>query len=82
MIYWLTNMAASSDRFYYEDADAKVTPAGSTSLPPGLANFAKDFQSIRPLAERDHNNIVSWNVYESGNHQVRQDAPDLLIAGL
>ena len=29
-------------------------------MPLGLASFAYDFQSIRPLAERDHANIVSW----------------------
>ncbi|MEU8157143.1 hypothetical protein AB0B94_26080 [Micromonospora sp. NPDC048986] len=32
------------------------------------ANLARDFQSIRPIAERDHKNIVSWHVYDKGNH--------------
>src|SRR5207237_6955232 len=53
MIYWLTNTAASSARFYYEDAHAQDVPTEPTTVPLGLANFANDFQSIRPFAERD-----------------------------
>ena len=88
MIYWLTNTAASSARFYYEDAEAvpptqKVNGRGTVALPPttvplGLANFAYDFASIRPLAERDHKNIVSWHTYDRGSHFAAHDAPDLL----
>ncbi|MFI7153521.1 epoxide hydrolase family protein [Nonomuraea sp. NPDC050022] len=79
MIYWLTNTAASSARLYYEDFHAEGKPAEPTTVPLGLANFAWDFQSIRPFAERDHKNIVSWNVYDTGSHFAAHDAPDLLI---
>jgi epoxide hydrolase len=78
-IYWLTNTAASSARLYYEDAHATDVPTGPTTVPLGLANFAFDFQSIRPFAERDHKNIVSWHVYDSGGHNATQMTPDLLI---
>jgi len=78
MIYWLTNTSASSARLYYEDAHADA-PTEPTTVPLGLANFANDFQSIRPFAERDHKNIVSWNVYDRGSHFAAHDAPDLLI---
>jgi epoxide hydrolase len=71
----LTNTAASSARFYYENAHAQNGPTG----PLGLANFADNFQAIRPCAERDHANIVSWNFYDRGNHFATQTAPDLLI---
>ncbi|WP_354643042.1 epoxide hydrolase family protein [Kitasatospora camelliae] len=81
MIYWLTNTAASSARFYYEDAHAEQ-PTEPTTVPLGLANFAYDFQSIRPLAERDHKNIVSWNTYDRGSHFAAHDAPDLLVADI
>jgi len=50
-----------------------------TTVPLGLANFAWDFQSIRTFAERDHHNIVSWNVYDRGSHFAAHDAPDLLV---
>ncbi len=77
-IYWLTNTAASAARLYYEDAHA-APPSEPTTVPLGLANFANDFQSIRPFAERDHKNIVSWHVYDRGGHHATQDAPDLLV---
>jgi epoxide hydrolase len=84
MIYWLTNTAASAARLYYEDshvADAD-RPTEPMTIPLGLANFANDYKSIRPFAERDHKNIVSWNVYDRGSHHWTQDAPDLLISDM
>ncbi len=82
MIYWLTNTAASAARFYYEDAHAADAPTEPTTTPLGLANFAQDFQSIRPFAERDHRNIVSWHTFDRGDHFAAQSAPDLLIGDL
>ncbi|TYB57571.1 epoxide hydrolase [Nonomuraea sp. PA05] len=79
MIYWLTNTAASAARLYYEDFHAKDKPAEPTTVPLGLANFAWDFQSIRPFAERDHKNILSWNVYDTGSHFAAHDVPSLLV---
>ncbi|MQA10646.1 MAG: alpha/beta fold hydrolase [Pseudonocardiaceae bacterium] len=78
MIYWLTNTAASSARLYYEDAHAGE-PNEPTTVPIGLANFANDFQSIRRFAERDHQNIASWNTYDSGSHWATYEVPDLVI---
>jgi pimeloyl-ACP methyl ester carboxylesterase len=81
-IYWLTNTAASAARLYYEDFHAKDKPTTPTTVPLGLANFQNDFKSMRPFAERDHQNIVSWNFYDRGGHHATQDAPDLLIADI
>ena len=78
-IYWLTNTAASSARLYYEDFHATDRPTAPSTVPLGLANFANDFQSMRPFAERDHKNIVSWHVYDRGSHHATQDAPELLV---
>ncbi len=78
-IYWLTNTAASSARLYYEDAHAEETPTGPTTVPLGLANFANDFRSIRPFAERDHENLVRWSEFDRGDHFAPQTAPDLLV---
>jgi len=88
-IYWLTDTASSSMRFYYEDAHAEQTSSEPTTVPLGLAMFANDFQSIRPLADRDHKNIVSWNSYDpglptggprdAGGHYAAHEATDLLV---
>ncbi len=78
-IYWLTRTAASSMRFFYEDAHAPK-PNAPTKVPIGLANFAKDFKSFRRFAERDHENIVSWNVYDSGGHYAAHQVPDPFVS--
>jgi pimeloyl-ACP methyl ester carboxylesterase len=77
--YWLTNTIGSSIRRYYDDAHAGHGPSEPTTVPTGVAIFAEDFQTVRKLAERDHNNIVSWNRYERGSHFSPHDAPDLLV---
>lgn len=78
MMYWLTNTAASSARFYYENAHAKPVPTEPTTLPLGVTNFAPE-QAFRTFAERDHKNIIFWNTYDRGSHFATQTAPDLLI---
>lgn len=77
-IYWLTDTAASSARFYYEDHHAEH-PTDPTTTPTGLASFAHDFTPLRRFAERDHTGIVSWNEFDRGGHWATQDAPDLLL---
>ncbi|NUW34094.1 epoxide hydrolase [Nonomuraea sp. SMC257] len=80
-LYWLTNTAASSARFYYENHHAeRVTEP--TTFPLGLASFAYDFRPLRRFADRDHKNIVSWNEYDRGSHWAAHDAPDLLVDDL
>ncbi|WP_026876129.1 epoxide hydrolase family protein [Jiangella gansuensis] len=78
-IYWLTNTAGSSARFYYDDARG-VPPSEPTTVPLGLAGFKDDFISIRRFAERDHANIVQWNTYDSGGHYSAHQVPDVLVA--
>jgi pimeloyl-ACP methyl ester carboxylesterase len=80
-IYWLTNTAASSARFYYENHHA-AQPQEPTSFPIGLASFAFDFRPLRRFVERDHKNVVSWNEYDRGSHWAAHDAPDLLMDDL
>ena len=80
-IYWFTNTGASAARFYYENHHAERS-SEPTTVPIGLASFAFDMRTVRRFAERDHKNIVSWNVYDRGSHWAAHDAPDLLIADL
>ena len=50
MVYWLTNTAASSARFYYENAHAQHVPTGPTTIPLGprtLPTSPKRSDSLR-----------------------------------
>ncbi|WP_232667356.1 epoxide hydrolase family protein [Pseudonocardia sp. TRM90224] len=76
-IYWFTNTAASSARFYYEN-DQSSEQLEPTTFPIGLASFVNDFRPIRVFVERDHKNVVAWNEYDRGGHWAAHDAPDLL----
>jgi epoxide hydrolase len=49
-------------------------------VPLALAGFAGDFASIRPFAERDHSNIVSWNTYDEGGHYAPNTVPEAYAA--
>jgi epoxide hydrolase len=80
--YWLTNTIGSSIRRYHADAHAERGPAEPTTAPTGVAIFAEDFQSVRRFADRDHQNIVSWNHYDRGSHFSPHDAPDLLLGDI
>jgi pimeloyl-ACP methyl ester carboxylesterase len=80
-IYWFTNTGASSARFYYENHHAERSRE-PTTVPMGLASFAHDMRTVRRFAERDHKNIVSWNLYDRGGHWSAHDAPDLLVGDI
>jgi pimeloyl-ACP methyl ester carboxylesterase len=79
--HWLTGTVASAMRLYRENGLISDSPTRST-VPLGLAQFAHDFRSIRRFAERDHANIVSWNVYDHGSHFAAHDATDALAADI
>jgi len=80
-VHWLTGTAGSAIRIYAED-EREETPAEPTTVPLGLAQFRDDAHAIRAYAERDHANIVSWNVYDTGGHYAGHQAPELLVADI
>ncbi|WP_158839736.1 alpha/beta fold hydrolase [Saccharothrix deserti] len=76
-LYWLTNTAASSARFYYEFARSRSLPAWSET-PLGVAVFPHDVVlPIRPLAERAAN-ITRWTEFDRGGHFAALEQPELL----
>jgi epoxide hydrolase len=77
-LYWFTNTGGSSIRFYYEDAHG--TPhTEPTTIPLGVAGFSGDFSGVRRFAERDHKNLVQWNMHpEPGGHYAAHLEPDVL----
>jgi pimeloyl-ACP methyl ester carboxylesterase len=81
MLYWLTNTAASSARFYYEFARSWAVPE-KAETPIGVAVFPHDVVlPIRRLAEQD-NNVVHWTEFDRGGHFAALEQPDLLIADI
>jgi pimeloyl-ACP methyl ester carboxylesterase len=81
-IYWFTQTAGSSARWYFEDAQSGAgDPETPNPTPTGVALFPYNFQSVRTIAERA-NNIVHWSAFERGGHFAALDVPDLLVGDL
>jgi epoxide hydrolase len=80
-LYWLTNTSATAVRYHYAEGHAGTEPAVSHGR-TGVAVFAHDFQTIRPLAERDNANIVHWSEFEQGGHYAVLEVPELIVADL
>jgi len=81
MLYWLTNTAASSARFYYEFARSWTQPRRAET-PLGVAVFPHDLVlPIRRLAERTHN-VVHWTEFDRGGHFAALEQPELLVADI
>ena len=61
-LYWLTNTSGTAVRYHYSESHS-----GAADEPGriGVAVFAHDFQTIRPLAERDNANIVHWSEFDT-----------------
>ena len=80
-LYWLTNTSATAVRYHYSEAHAGTEPAVSQGR-IGVAVFADDFQTIRPLAERDNANLVHWSEFDRGGHFAALEVPELVVGDL
>src|SRR3954470_2963924 len=80
-LYWFTNTSAAAGRYHYEEAHAGTEPQ-LNHAPTGVAVFADDFKTIRPLADRDNPNIVHWSTFEQGGHFASIERPDDVTADL
>lgn len=80
MIYWLTGTAASSIRYYYEDAhDPNAwAPKENSGVPTGVAVFEEGDVAIRRYAEHG-NTIVRWTEYAKGSHYAALEVPDVFM---
>jgi epoxide hydrolase len=74
-LQWLTNTSAGVTMFHHTDRNAE---ARVNHGPIGVAVFADDFRSMRPFAERDNTQIVSWSVHPKGGHFAAMEVPDEL----
>jgi pimeloyl-ACP methyl ester carboxylesterase len=80
-LYWLTNTSANSVRYHYAEGHSGVEPQVSHGR-TGVAVFKDDFQTIRPLAERDNTAIVHWSEFDRGGHYAALEAPELVVGDL
>ncbi|GAB2451883.1 hypothetical protein GCM10027062_35870 [Nocardioides hungaricus] len=80
-LYWLTNTAAGSVRYHYEEAHAQRESVVSTGR-IGVAVFRHDFQTIQSLAERDNANIQHWSELDGGGHFAVLENPSAVVADL
>jgi pimeloyl-ACP methyl ester carboxylesterase len=72
-LYWLTNTSSGAVRYYFEEKN--VEPRVNEG-PIGITVFADDFVSMRPFAERDNTDIVSWTERPAGGHFASMEVPD------
>ena len=80
-LYWLTNTSATAVRYHFAEGHSGAEPQISHGR-TGVAVFADDFQTIRPLAERDNTNIVAWSEFDRGGHYAALEVPELLVGDL
>ena len=80
-LYWLTNSSAGAVRYHYAEGHSGAEPQVSHGR-TGVAVFKDDFQTIRPLAERDNVNIVHWSEFDRGGHYAALEVPELVVGDL
>jgi pimeloyl-ACP methyl ester carboxylesterase len=80
-LYWLTNTSATAVRYHYAEAHSGADPQVSHGR-TGVAVFKDDFQTIRPLAERDNSAIVHWSEFDRGGHYAALEVPELVVDDL
>lgn len=80
MVYWVSGTAASSIRYYYENAhDPNAwTPKENSGVPTAVAVFQEGDVALRSYGEQG-NNIVRWTEYEKGSHFAALEVPETLL---
>jgi pimeloyl-ACP methyl ester carboxylesterase len=83
-LYWLTNTAASSARFYLEQAAllGKRNNPGRVDLPVAVSVFPNDLPAARSWAPLVYPNLYYWHELERGGHFAQLEVPDLFVAEL
>ena len=80
-LYWLTNTSATAVRYHYSEGHSGAKPAVSQGR-IGVAVFAHDFQTIRPLAERTTPTSFT-GLSSTGVATMRaMEVPDLVVGDL
>jgi epoxide hydrolase len=80
-MYWLTDTAASSARFYLEEAQrlGKHNNPGRVDLPVAVSVFPNDLPPARSWAARVYPKLYDWHEVERGGHFAQMEVPDLFV---
>jgi pimeloyl-ACP methyl ester carboxylesterase len=83
-LYWLTNSAASSARFYLEQSEilGKHNNPGVVDLPVGVSVFPHDLPAARSWAPIVYPRLFYWNELDRGGHFASLEVPDLFTEEL
>jgi pimeloyl-ACP methyl ester carboxylesterase len=82
-LYWLTNSAGSSARFYFEQNALGMKPnLGVVDLPVGCSIFPRDFNAPRVWAEKLFPHLFYWNEPDRGGHFAPLEEPVLFVQEL
>jgi hypothetical protein len=83
-LYWLTNSAASSARFYLEQSEVlgKHNNPGPVDLPVGVSVFPHDLPAARSWAPNVYPRLFYWNELDRGGHFASLEVPDLFTEEL
>jgi epoxide hydrolase len=83
-LFWLTDTAASSARFYLEQAEllGKHNNPGRVDLPVGVSLFPNDLPSARSWAPLVYPKLFYWNELERGGHFASLEVPQLFTEEL
>lgn len=77
MMYWLTNTATSSARFYWENSDLAFFVVG-INIPVGVTVFPKEiYQAPRSWSEQAYPKLRYWNRVDRGGHFAAFEQPEL-----
>ena len=81
-LYWVTDSAASSARFYWENAQSGKASfsSGRIELPMGASIFPKEiFCPPKKWAEASWPNLIHWNELSKGGHFAAFEQPALFV---
>lgn len=80
-LYWLTDSAASSARFYFEQGEVlgKRNNPGPVDVPVGISVFPHDLPPARSWADAVYPNLFYWNEVSRGGHFAQLEVPDLFV---
>jgi pimeloyl-ACP methyl ester carboxylesterase len=84
-LYWLTNSAASSARFYLENVQpgGASYSAGRIELPMAASIFPREiFRPPRSWAQMLWPNLMYWNELDGGGHFAAFEQPGVFVAEL